>query len=68
MDESALFLVELGAVVLALGVMARLAGRLGISPIPLYLLAGLVLGQGGLIPVITSEDFIEFGAELGVIF
>jgi CPA2 family monovalent cation:H+ antiporter-2 len=68
MDESALFLVELGAVVLGLGVMARLAGRLGISPIPLYLLAGLVLGQGGLIPIITSEDFIEFGAELGVIF
>jgi len=68
MDESALFLVELGAVVLALGVMARLAGRLGISPIPLYLLAGLTLGDGGVIPVITSEDFIEFGAELGVIF
>jgi CPA2 family monovalent cation:H+ antiporter-2 len=68
MEESALFLVELGAVVLALGVMARLAGRLGISPIPLYLLAGLALGQGGLFPVITSEGFIEFGAELGVIF
>jgi CPA2 family monovalent cation:H+ antiporter-2 len=68
MDESALFLVELGAVILALGVMARLAGRLGISPIPLYLLAGLALGEGGVIPVITSEDFIEFGAELGVIF
>jgi CPA2 family monovalent cation:H+ antiporter-2 len=68
MDESALFLIELGTVVLALGVMARLAGRLGISPIPLYLIAGLALGQGGLIPVITSEDFIEFGAELGVIF
>ena len=68
MNESALFLVELGAVVLGLGVMARLAGRLGISPIPLYLIAGLALGQGGLIPVITSENFIEFGAELGVIF
>ena len=68
MDESAHFLIELGTVVLALGVMARLAGRLGISPIPLYLIAGLALGEGGLIPVITSEDFIEFGAELGVIF
>lgn len=68
MDESALFLVELGAVILGLGVMARLAGRLGISPIPLYLLAGLVLGEGGVFPVITSEGFIEFGAELGVIF
>jgi CPA2 family monovalent cation:H+ antiporter-2 len=68
MDEGALFLVELGAVILALGVIARLAGRLGISPIPLYLLAGLALGEGGVFPVITSEGFIEFGAELGVIF
>ncbi len=68
MDESARFLVELGAVILGLGVMARLAGRLGISPIPLYLLAGLALGEGGVFPVITSEGFIEFGAELGVIF
>lgn len=68
MDHGALLLVELGAVVLALGVLARIAGRLGISPIPLYLVGGLALGEGGLVPVVTSEEFIEVGAELGVIF
>ena len=34
-------LIELGAVILALGILGRIAGRLGFSPIPLYLLAGL---------------------------
>jgi len=68
LSHLALLLVELGAVVLVLGVLARLAGRLGISPIPLYLLGGLALGEGGLVPLVTSEEFIEVGAELGVIF
>jgi CPA2 family monovalent cation:H+ antiporter-2 len=68
MDEGALLLLELGAIVLALALMARVAGRIGITPIPLYLLAGLAIGQGGLVPVVTSEEIVEFGAELGVIF
>ena len=68
MDHGAQVLVELGTVVLILGVLARLAGRLGISPIPLYLLAGLALGEGGVLPLVTSDEFIEVGAELGVIF
>jgi CPA2 family monovalent cation:H+ antiporter-2 len=67
-DHGAQVLVELGTVVLILGVLARLAGRLGISPIPLYLLAGLALGEGGVLPLVTSDEFIEVGAELGVIF
>lgn len=68
MDRGALLVVELGAVVLGLGVLARVASRLGISPIPLYLIAGLMLGRGGIISVVTSEEFIEVGADLGVIF
>ena len=68
MSHVALLLAELGAVVLGLGLMARLANRLAISPIPLFLLAGLALGEGGLIPIVTSEEFIEVGAEIGVIF
>ncbi len=54
--------------VLGLGFLARVAGRFGVSPIPLYLLAGLAFGDGGLVPIVTSEGFIEVGAELGVIF
>ncbi|MGH3442026.1 MAG: cation:proton antiporter, partial [Nitriliruptorales bacterium] len=58
---------ELGAILLALALVARAAGRLGISPIPLYLLVGLSIGTGGIYPVITAEMFIEVGAEIGVV-
>src|SRR3954454_14199283 len=60
-------LIELGGVILVLGVLGRFAGRLGISAIPLYLLAGLAFGEGGLLPLATSEEFIDVGAEIGVI-
>jgi CPA2 family monovalent cation:H+ antiporter-2 len=62
-----LLLLELGAIIVGLALLARLAGRFGFSPIPLYLLAGLAFGQGGLLPVVTAEDFVETGAEIGVI-
>ncbi|HEX2030238.1 MAG TPA: cation:proton antiporter, partial [Actinomycetota bacterium] len=64
---SSLVLIELGVVVVGLAVMARVASRLGFSPIPLYLLSGLAFGEGGLVPVVTAERFIATGAEIGVI-
>ena len=66
-DEVALIFVELGAVFIGLAFLARLAHRLGISPIPLYLLAGLAFGKGGLLPLDVSEEFAAFGAEIGVV-
>jgi monovalent cation:H+ antiporter-2, CPA2 family len=60
-------LLELGGVILGLGILGRLAGRLGLSAIPLYLLAGLAFGDGGLLPLVTAKEFIEVGAEVGVI-
>jgi monovalent cation:H+ antiporter-2, CPA2 family len=60
-------LIELGAVILALGILGRIAGRLGFSPIPLYLLAGLAFGHGGILPLAASEEFVATGAEIGVI-
>lgn len=60
-------LLELGTVALMLSVVARVAGALRISPIPLYVLAGLALGEGGLLPLVTAEEFLEIGAELGVV-
>ena len=62
-----LLVIELGAVVLGLAVVARLARRIGMPALPLYLLAGLALGEGGLVELDASEDFIEVGAEIGVI-
>ncbi|MBB5837859.1 cation:proton antiporter [Kribbella italica] len=62
-----MLLIELGAVILALGILGRIAGRVGFSPIPLYLLAGLAFGHGGLLPLDASEEFVATGAEIGVI-
>ncbi|MBN1174866.1 MAG: cation:proton antiporter [Micromonosporaceae bacterium] len=66
MHES-LLLTELGSVILGLGVLAALATRFSVSPIPLYLLAGLAFGSGGILPLATSDEFISAGAEIGVI-
>src|SRR5690606_22989082 len=65
--SSAIFLIEFGAIILGLGLLGRLAGRLQFSPIPLYLLAGLAFGEGGLLPLGASEEFVAIGAEIGVI-
>jgi monovalent cation:H+ antiporter-2, CPA2 family len=65
--HGAAVLLELGGMILGLGILGRLAGRLGLSAIPLYLLAGLAFGQGGLLPLVTAQEFVEVGAEVGVI-
>lgn len=65
-DVSGMF-IELGAAVVGLALLARLASRWGFSAIPLYLLVGLAFGNGGLLPLNLSEDFIHVGAEMGVL-
>lgn len=65
--EVAPVLVELGLVVLALAVLARLADRVGLSPIPFYLVAGLLAGDGGLIELNLSQDLVDIGSEVGVV-
>ncbi|PJJ65059.1 cation:proton antiporter [Compostimonas suwonensis] len=67
MRDSTLLLIEVGALLLGLGLLARLANRIGISPIPFYLIVGLVLGQGGFLPLDASEEFFAVGSEIGVI-
>lgn len=62
-----LFLLELGGVVLLLAVLSRIAGRFGFSPIPLYLVAGLAFGEGGVIPLVTAEEFVEAVATIGLV-
>jgi CPA2 family monovalent cation:H+ antiporter-2 len=64
-SDTAPVYVQLGAALFVLGLAARVAGRAGLSPIPLYLLAGLVLGSFD-IPALDGE-FIRFAAGLGVI-
>jgi K+:H+ antiporter subunit KhtU len=63
---SALFL-ELGLAFIGLAVLARLANRWGFSAIPLYLVAGLAFGKGGIAPLRLSENFVRTGGEIGVL-
>ena len=67
MDPLALALVELGAVVFCLGLLARLAGRIGMSPIPLYLVGGLAFGAGGFVKLDGMHEFAHLSGEMGVI-
>ncbi|HWC14252.1 MAG TPA: cation:proton antiporter [Actinomycetota bacterium] len=60
-------LVELGAILLGLAVLSRVATFIGMPTIPLYLTAGLAFGRGGLVPLVTAEDFVQVGAEIGLI-
>ena len=63
---SAVF-IELGLAIVGLALLARLASRWGFSAIPLYLLAGLAFGKGGLWPLKFTENFVHIGAEIGVL-
>ncbi|WP_020627554.1 cation:proton antiporter [Pseudonocardia sp. ICBG601] len=67
MDHTALELLELGAVFFGLGLLGRLAQRIALSPIPLYLLGGLAFGAGGIIPLGDIGDFTSLAGEVGVV-
>lgn len=65
--ETTTAFLELGVDLLALAALAWLAGRLQISPIPLYLLAGLAASAGGPLNLDVSADFASLAAEIGVL-
>lgn len=67
MHHTTLLLIEVGGLLLGLSLLGRLAARFGVSPIPLYLIAGLAFGTGGLFPLRASDEFFVVGAEIGVI-
>jgi CPA2 family monovalent cation:H+ antiporter-2 len=66
-NDTARLLLELGAVLFGLGVIGRLAGWIRLSPVPLYLLAGLAFGSGGLLPLQAPEGFFATGSEVGIV-
>ncbi len=67
MEDIGRFLIELGLLLLLLGVLGTLAHRIGLSPIPLFLLGGLLLGDGGLVGIEIVQPFITTTAEIGVL-
>lgn len=67
MHVSIALLLELGLILAVLSVLGALARRVTLSPIPLYLLAGLALGEGGVLPVPAAGQFVQSGASIGIV-
>ena len=66
--DVAILFMELGVLVVVLALLARVATRYGFSPVPLYLLGGLLFEASGLAPMSdTTAVFVSSGAEIGVI-
>ena len=66
-SNDALILTELGAILLFLGIISFIAFRLSISSVPLFLIVGLVFGNGGLLPLDLSGAFLNIGAQIGAL-
>jgi CPA2 family monovalent cation:H+ antiporter-2 len=66
-DDTAINLIELGAVFFGLGILGTVASKFGISPIPLYLVGGLAFGRGGLLPLGGIGHFTDLASEIGVV-
>ena len=66
-SETAQAFIEVGVIALLLAGLARVASHLGVSAVPLFLIAGLGVGTGGLVDISVSEEFVSLGAEIGVL-
>lgn len=62
-----LVLLEIGGVLVLLGVIAFIASRIALSAVPLFLLFGLAFGKGGIAPLQLSSEFLNIGAQIGAI-
>ncbi|MEE6178843.1 cation:proton antiporter [Mycobacterium sp. 050134] len=67
MQVSGALLLQLGALLTMLALVGAAARRFALSPIPVYLLAGLSLGKGGILPVAAAGDFVTTSAPIGVV-
>ena len=65
--EDGLVLGELGSVLIGLGIAALIATRIRLSVVPIFLLAGLFLGEGGIFALELSDEFLDLGAQWGAI-
>jgi K+:H+ antiporter subunit KhtU len=63
-------LAELAVTIALLGVLGLVAGRFGLSAIPAYLLAGLLLGpnEPKELALVSPSEVTEFVAKLGLVF
>lgn len=65
--DTAVVFIEIGLILFGLGLLARLSDRVGLSPIPAYLIVGLAFGSGGFIGPSLSTEFLDVAGEIGVV-
>jgi CPA2 family monovalent cation:H+ antiporter-2 len=65
-SESILY-IEIGLLLLSLGLLAYLAIKIKFSVVPIFLLTGLFIGNGGLFDVKSSDEFLKISAEIGAV-
>jgi CPA2 family monovalent cation:H+ antiporter-2 len=68
--DGSMTLAQLAVTVAALGLLGLVANRFGLSAIPAYLLAGLLLGpnEPKFLSLIHPSEVTEFVAQLGIVF
>lgn len=67
MKGDATFLVELGFMLILLGAAGAVALRIGLSTAPLFLMAGLLVAEGGPIDLTSARPFLDAAAAVGVV-
>ena len=67
MQVSWSLLLQLGGLLATLAIVGGVARRFALSPIPVYLLAGLSLGKGGILPLDAGGQFITTSAPIGIV-
>jgi CPA2 family monovalent cation:H+ antiporter-2 len=65
--EDGLVLGEIGSVLILLGVASFVASKFKFSSVPIFLGAGLFFGNGGIMELNLSDDFLNLGAQIGAI-
>lgn len=65
--ETARIVAEIGGLFIALGIVARIAMRFRIAASPIFLLVGLLIGNGGVADLDFSQPFIGVAAEVGAV-
>jgi len=66
-ESAPALLVELGVLLLVLGALGAVAWRMSLSAVPLFLLVGLFVGEGGVVSVPAAAPFLEAAANIGVV-
>ncbi|MFC3478765.1 cation:proton antiporter [Halobacterium litoreum] len=65
-------LLQAGVMFAAVAAVGVLADRAGVSPIPLYIVAGIAVNEyvagGAGLPYVHESEFVAVGAELGIVF